>query len=45
MTEKRTIQISLPFTGEEEWFATKEPLMSGWLTQGQKVADFEKEFA
>ena len=42
---KRNIQISLPSTGEEEWQATREPLMSGWLTQGPKVAAFEKSFA
>lgn len=41
----RQIQISLPSTGEEEWQATREPLMSGWLTQGPKVAAFEKAFA
>ena len=45
MSEKRIIQISLPSTGEEEWQATKEPLMSGWLTQGPQVATFEKAFA
>lgn len=45
MTEKRSIQISLPATGEEEWHATRDPLMSGWLTQGPKVAAFEKAFA
>ncbi len=39
------IQISAPDTGEEEWQATREPLMSGWLTQGPKVAAFEKAFA
>lgn len=38
------IQISLPSTGEEEWQAVREPLMSGWLTQGPKVAAFEKGF-
>lgn len=38
------IQISLPSTGEEEWQAVREPLMSGWLTQGPKVAAFEKRF-
>jgi perosamine synthetase len=43
--EHRTIAISLPATGEEEWQATREPLMSGWLTQGPKVAAFEKAFA
>jgi dTDP-4-amino-4,6-dideoxygalactose transaminase len=40
-----TIQISLPATGEEEWQACREPLMSGWLTQGPKVAAFEQAFA
>lgn len=43
--EKRIVQISLPSTGEEEWMATKDSLMSGWLTQGPKVAAFEKAFA
>lgn len=42
---KRQIAISLPSTGEEEWYAAREPLMSGWLTQGPKVAEFEKKFA
>lgn len=41
----RVIQISLPSTGEEEWQSVREPLMSGWLTQGPKVAAFEKAFA
>lgn len=45
MTAKRTVQISLPSTGEAEWQAVREPLMSGWLTQGPKVAAFEKAFA
>jgi len=39
------IQISQPSTGEEEWQACREPLMSGWLTQGPKVAAFEAAFA
>ncbi len=43
--EKRNIQISLPSTSDEEWQATREPLLSGWLTQGPKVAAFEKAFA
>lgn len=43
--EKRNIQISLPSTGDEEWQATREPLQTGWLTQGPKVAAFEKAFA
>lgn len=45
MIIQRSIQISLPSTGEEEWQATHEPLMSGWLTQGPKVAAFERAFA
>ncbi len=45
MKPLRTIQISLPATGEEEWQAVREPLMTGWLTQGPKVAAFEKAFA
>ena len=43
--EKRNIPISLPFTGEEEWLATKEPIMTGWLTAGPKVREFEEIFA
>jgi len=45
MDMKRNIPISLPCTGEEEWQACREPLMNGWLTQGPKVAAFEKAFA
>lgn len=43
--EKRNIPISLPVTGEEEWQAAKAPLMSGWLTSGPKVREFEQLFA
>lgn len=43
--KKRNIPISLPVTGEEEWLATKEPLMTGWLTSGPKVREFEELFA
>jgi perosamine synthetase len=43
--KKRNIPISLPHTGEEEWLATKEPIMSGWLTAGPKVREFEEIFA
>ncbi len=41
----RNIQISQPVTGEEEWQATKESLVSGWLTAGPKVREFEELFA
>jgi len=41
----RNVPIALPATGEEEWQAVRDPLFSGWLTQGPKVAAFEKAFA
>lgn len=45
MAERPNIPISLPSTGEEEWQALREPLSTGWLTQGPKVAAFEAAFA
>jgi perosamine synthetase len=42
---KRNIPISLPLMGEEEWKALKEPIETGWITQGPKVKEFEKLFA
>ena len=42
---KKQIPISLPDTGEDEWLATKESIMSGWLTAGPKVREFEANFA
>jgi len=45
MTDKRKIPIALPATGEEEWQAMRESVMSGWLAQGPKVAAFEQAFA
>src|SRR4030042_2830633 len=45
MIKQRNIVISHPDTGEEEWQALREPLRTGWLTQGPKVEAFEKAFA
>jgi len=45
MIEKRNIAIALPVTGDEEWQAVRAPISSGWITQGPKVAEFEKQFA
>lgn len=39
------IQISTPSLGDEEWEALRDPLVTGWLTQGPKVAAFELAFA
>lgn len=41
----KPIQIAAPFMGDEEWQALREPIETGWLTQGPKVAAFEKAFA
>jgi len=45
MNPKRQIQIATPSLGEEEWQSLREPIESGWLTQGPKVAAFETAFA
>lgn len=44
-TSKQRINIATPCLGEEEWQAVREPLVSGWLTQGPKVREFEQAFA
>ncbi len=41
----RKIPIAVPALSDEEWQAIREPLLSGWLTQGPKVSAFEKEFS
>ena len=39
------ISISKPVFGEEEINAVKGVLVSGFVVQGKKVEEFEKEFA
>ena len=43
--EERSIATSLPFTGDREWQATREPFSTGWVTQNPKGVEFEKNFA
>ncbi len=45
MTDRGYIPITAPVFGEEERAAILEPLESGWVTQGPKVAAFEEAFA
>jgi perosamine synthetase len=44
-TKPRSIPIALPFLGKEELEAVRQPIETGWLTQGPKVAEFEHNFA
>jgi dTDP-4-amino-4,6-dideoxygalactose transaminase len=39
------IPVARPFIGAEEEHAVIEVLRSGWVTQGPRVAQFEKEFS
>jgi len=45
MNGRRNIAIAMPSTGDEEWQALREPLRTGWLTQGPNVRAFEGAFA
>ncbi|MHB8671185.1 MAG: DegT/DnrJ/EryC1/StrS family aminotransferase [Acidimicrobiales bacterium] len=45
MISTREVAISSPSVGDEEWEAVRAPLVSGWLTQGPKVREFEEAFA
>src|SRR3984957_12124459 len=42
---KTAIPVARPFVGTEEETAVLEVLRSGWLSQGPRVAEFEKRFA
>ena len=39
------IPVARPYIGSEEEVAVVEALRSGWITQGPRVAQFEKEFS
>jgi dTDP-4-amino-4,6-dideoxygalactose transaminase len=39
------VPIARPFIGREEEMAVQAVLRSGWLSQGPRVAEFEKQFA
>jgi dTDP-4-amino-4,6-dideoxygalactose transaminase len=44
-TAQQMIPVARPFVGAEEEEAVLQVLRSGWLSQGQRVAQFEREFA
>src|SRR6266852_7936556 len=44
-TAKMTIPLSRPFVSKEEEGAVLEVLRSGWVSQGPRVAEFERRFA
>jgi perosamine synthetase len=42
---KQSIPIARPYLGQEEEQAVIQSLRSGWLSQGPRVGEFEKQFA
>src|SRR5689334_518076 len=45
VTTTRSIPVARPAMGVEEEAAVLQVLRSGWISQGPKVAEFEREFA
>jgi dTDP-4-amino-4,6-dideoxygalactose transaminase len=45
VADKRVIHIAQPALDEAEWQAVREPILSGWVTQGPQVAALERAFA
>lgn len=43
--QKRFIPVAKPWLDEREAEAAKRPILTGWVTQGPEVVDFEREFA
>ncbi|GAA1580656.1 MULTISPECIES: DegT/DnrJ/EryC1/StrS family aminotransferase [Streptomyces] len=45
MTARERIPVMVPWLGEEEARAAADAVLSGWVAQGPRVADFERAFA
>ena len=45
ITTRITIPITRPWLGEEEAEAARSAILSGWVAQGPRVAEFEHELA
>ena len=45
MSMKVNIPIAKPYLGEDEKQLISEVIDSGWISQGSRVAEFEKRFA
>ena len=43
--KRRSIPFAAPTLGEEEAQAAREAILSGWVTQGPRVREFERAFA
>jgi dTDP-4-amino-4,6-dideoxygalactose transaminase len=43
VTAPSNIPIASPFLGEEKWQALREPIESGWLTQGPEHSPAAKD--